>query len=313
MKVLITGANGFIGSALISHFKNIPGIEIVGTVKRLTQIENTEIEIRALDVNSLSSSNICLKDIDIIIHTVGLNQVRKTNLTYAKDALHLVNNLGTLQLAERAAKSGVRRLLFISSIKASGDRTKINEPFSINNMGQPCDAYGVSKYEAELGLMRIAEVSNLQVTIIRTPMVYGIGVKGNFKHLINAISSRIPLPLKSITQNSRSMIGIDNLVNFIEVSAFHPRAVNKLFFVSDDCDLSTVQLLDLLGLALGRKPNLFHCPIPILRGASKLIGLQNVVGRLTDNLQVDISDTITQLNWKPPYSIEANLQKLKND
>ena len=313
MKILVTGANGFIGSALIKYFSNMPEIKVVGMVRRLDHVSSDNIEFRVWDMCCPNKTHLDLSDIDVIIHTAGRTHKRNSSSDVFLREFRRVNTDATLDLAKLAAASKVKRFVFLSSIKASVGNSNVRMPFSKKNMGKLTDENGISKYKAEIGLMKISNASGLEVTIVRPPIVYGPGVKGNFNTLIKILSMRFPLPLGSVTNNRRSMIGIDNLMSFLGVCVNHPNAANNLFFVSDNNDLSTFQLLTLLGKALNKPALLIKFPVPFLVLIAKLIGAKHIAKRITGSLRVDISMTLKELNWTPPFSVEKSLQKLKRN
>jgi nucleoside-diphosphate-sugar epimerase len=224
-----------------------------------------------------------------------------------------VNTYGTLDLARLAAEAGVKRFIFLSSIKVNGQSTELDTPFSINSLEAPCDAYGLSKHEAEIGLRKISYKTGLEVTVIRPPLVYGPGVKGNFGTLIKILSVHVPLPLASVKNNRRSMVGLDNLLSMIMVCIQHPKAANQTFLISDKTDLSTYSLLRLLGASIGKPAILFRFPVSILTLISKSLSMGAKVQRITGTLQVDISHTCAELDWEPPFTVEQGLERLNED
>lgn len=314
MKILVTGSSGFIGSALIKHLSHIEGFSVVGLVRSKNNIiTNNDCEYRLGDLASSNIKNINLNDIDIIIHTAGRAHITNETSSQPIAEFRRVNTYGTIDLARLAKKAGVKRFIFLSSIKVNGESTKIGVPFSINSRETPCDAYGLSKLEAEVGLREVSDETGLEVTIIRPPLVYGPGVKGNLRSLIKILSANIPLPLASIKNNRRSMIALDNLINFISLCAQHPKAINKTFFVSDNNDLSTYYLLKLLGDSIGKSVILFSVPVFILKFISKVFKMETQFQRLTGSLQVDISYTCNELGWKPLITVEQGIKRLNNE
>lgn len=312
MKVLVTGANGFIGLALTQYLDSSTGIQVIGMVRsHASRFENSDIEVRYGEMCHKNKLEIDLTDIDVIIHTAGRAHIMDDQSPNPIDDFRKVNTEGTLELAKLAAKSGVRRFIFLSSIKVNGDSTDCGAPFSVDSKEDPKDPYGISKYEAEIGLREISNDTGLGVTIIRPPLVYGERVKGNFHSLARLLSTRIPLPLASLTGNRRSMVGLDNLISLVERCIYHPNAVNQTFLVSDNSDISTAELLKLLGVAIGKPALLFKIPEPILSILAKFFGMSPKLQRLTGTLQVDITHTRHQLEWDPPVSLEDGLKKLK--
>ena len=312
MKILVTGATGFIGSALIKYLTNFPDFSVVGMVRSLKDIScSFGIEFRLGEIGSENRSTINLSDIDVIIHTAGRAHVLNDKSANPIEEFRRVNTYGTLDLARLAGASGVKRFIFLSSIKVNGESTYLDSPFSKDSIEDPRDAYGVSKYEAEIGLRKMSLETELEVTIIRPPLVYGPGVKGNFSTLIKLISIGSPLPLASLTNNRRSMVGIDNLSSMIAACVRHPKAANQTFLISDKDDLSTSTLLRLLGASIGRPAVLFKCPVVILNLIAKLFFVKAKAQRIIGTLQVDISHTCSHLDWEPPFSVEQGMKKLK--
>lgn len=312
MKIMVTGATGFIGSALIEYLSNIPDLSVVGMVRSIADISiETTVEFRLGEIGSSNKIDINLSDIDVIIHTAGRAHIMKDSSANPIEEFRRVNTSGTLDLARFAADSGVKRFVFLSSIKVNGESTDLGVPFSINSKVNPRDPYGVSKYEAEIGLQDISRETGLEVTIIRPPLVYGPGVKGNFNTLINVLSRRTPLPFASVKDNRRSMVGLDNLLSMIAICVRHPKAANQTFLISDKADLSTYSLLRLLGTSIDKPAVLFKIPVVILDLMAKVFGMEAKAQRIIGTLQVDISHTCSQLDWEPPFSVEYGLKKLR--
>jgi nucleoside-diphosphate-sugar epimerase len=312
MKVLVTGATGFIGSALIDYFSKMTNVTVVGMVRSIKDIPiYSTIEYRIGEICSAGEITITLNDIDVIIHTAGRAHVMNDISANPLDEFRRVNTLGTLSLARLAADSGVQQFIFLSSIKVNGERNDLNTPFSKYSIAKPNDPYGHSKYEAEVGLRGLASETSLGVTIIRPTLVYGPGVKGNFNTLVKLLSLRIPLPLKGVNNNRRSMVGIGNLVSLIVTCVRHPGALNEIFLVSDGDDLSTSNLLKLLGNSIGYPVILFNVPQLILAPLAKLLRMEDRLQRIVDTLSVDISHTCEQLDWEPPFSVEHGFKRLR--
>jgi nucleoside-diphosphate-sugar epimerase len=225
------------------------------------------------------------------------------------DAFKEVNTYGTLNLAHQAADSGIKRFIFISSIKVNGESTELGKPFIPDDNFIPTDSYGLSKYEAEVGLRKIAKETGMEVVIIRPPLVYGPGVKANFASMMKWVNRGVPLPLGDITQNKRSLVSLDNLVDLIITCIDHPKAANQTFLVSDNEDVSTTGLLQNMATALSVKSRLVPIPVSWFNLASQLIGKPEISQRLCGSLQVDISKTMSLLNWQPPYSSTQSMKK----
>jgi len=219
-----------------------------------------------------------------------------------------INVDGTLQLARQAAEAGVKRFVFISSIKVNGESTVPGQPFTAAQAPAPIDPYGVSKWEAEQQLRKLSAETGMEVVIIRPALVYGPGVKANFLNMMKWLYKGVPLPLGAI-HNKRSLVALDNLVDLIVTCIDHPRAANQTFLVSDGEDLSTTELLQRTSRALGKLPRLLAVPAWMLETAAKILGKQSIAQRLLGSLQVDIAHTRETLGWTPPVSVDAALRK----
>jgi nucleoside-diphosphate-sugar epimerase len=219
-----------------------------------------------------------------------------------------INVAGTLQLARQAAKAGVKRFVFISSIKVNGESTTLGQPYTAQQAPAPIDPYGVSKWEAEQQLLALATETGMEVVIIRPVLVYGPGVKANFLSMMKWLYKGVPLPLGAI-HNKRSLVALDNLVDLIVTCIDHPQAANQTFLVSDGEDLSTTELLQRMSQALGKRPRLLPVPAWMLATASTVLGKKSISQRLCGSLQVDITHTRQQLDWTPPVSVDVALRK----
>jgi UDP-glucose 4-epimerase len=223
-----------------------------------------------------------------------------------------VNTEGTLALAEQAYHLGVKRFVFVSSIKVNGEITKPGNPFSTQDIPAPVSHYGISKMEAEKGLMVLSAKTGMEIVIIRPPLVYGPGVKGNFAHMVYWLKKGTPLPFGAI-HNQRSFVALDNLVDLLVTCIDHPAAANEIFFVSDDEDVSTTELLHRLGRAIGCPARLIPIPEKLLQAAATLFGRQDIATRLCGSLQVDIEKTKNLLDWTPPLTLDAGLRKIHSE
>lgn len=306
--ILLTGATGFVGSALTQQLHQQQGHTLIATVRHITN--NLPPEVWQLPTGELLPNTDwtgAFNDVDTIIHLAARVHVMNDTATDPLAEFRRTNTAATLNLAQQAATAGVRRFVYLSSIKVNGECT-ISKPFTPQSNNIPTDPYGLSKYEAEQGLMEIAQQTGIEVVIIRPPLVYGTGVKGNFLQLINWLQKGIPLPLGAI-HNQRSLVALDNLVDLIITCIDHPAAANQTFLVSDGEDLSTTELLQRMGTALGKPARLVPVSKNILTTGLKLIGKGDIAQRLCGNLQVDISKTKQLLNWIPPVTIEQALKE----
>jgi nucleoside-diphosphate-sugar epimerase len=221
----------------------------------------------------------------------------------------LVNVEGTMRLASQAADAGVKRFIFLSSIKVNGEETTPGRPFRADQVPRPQDPYGVSKMEAEACLNSLGEGANMEVVIIRPPLVYGPGVRANFLAMMKWLSLGVPLPFGCVMENRRSLVALDNLVDLIATCLDHPAAASQTFLVSDGESLSTGSLLRRMGNALGQPVHLIPVPLPFLSAAAALIGKREVARRLLGSLEVDITSTQERLKWTPPISVDEGLRR----
>jgi nucleoside-diphosphate-sugar epimerase len=302
--ILVTGANGFIGTALCNHLMN-RGNQVIGVARRKRPEGQTVI---VEDIAAFDGWQEVLGGIDAIVHLAGRAHILKDKADDPLEEFRRINTRATIKLAEAAVSAGVKRMVFISSIGVNGNVTH-DKPFSVDDIPQPHTDYAHSKYEAELALHDIACRTGLEVTIIRPPLVYGPNAPGNYGSLMRWLASGRPLPLGAITMNRRSFVSLDNLVDLIEVCTNHPSAANQTFLVSDGEDLSTTDLLCRVSSAMGKTPKLFPIPPSLLRFFANAIGKRDVAQRLLDDLRLDIQHTRNKLAWKPPFSVDDSIKK----
>lgn len=268
-------------------------------------------ELKSFVVGNINAATIwsaALQDTDAVVHLAARAHVMHDTASDPLAEYRHVNTDGTLNLARQAVIAGVKRFVFISSIKVNGERTQLGCPYTANDVPAPRDAYGISKAQAEAGLRLLAEETGLEVVIIRPPLVYGPGVKANFAALMRAVQRGWPLPLGAV-HNQRSLVALDNLVDFIVGCITDPKAANQTFLVSDGQDLSTSDLVRKMAQAAGVPARLLPVPVWALQAGASLLGKGDAVHRLCGNLQVDISKARTLLNWKPPMSVDEGLRK----
>jgi nucleoside-diphosphate-sugar epimerase len=298
MKVLVTGASGFVGNATCSALV-AQGIHVVGTVRRLPTQLLSGVDYRIIaDLSENTEWREVLTGIDTVVHCAARVHVMQGTASDLLCAFRSVNVAGTEQLARQAAVERVRRFVFLSSVKVNGE----------TDLPAPQDAYGISKYEAELGLRSIAAKTGIEVVMVRSPLVYGPGVTANFQALMRALIRGIPLPLGAI-HNRRSLVALDNVVDLIVTCTIHPAAANETFLVSDGEDLSTTELIRRLARAMGRPARLVPVPAKVLMAASMLLGKQEVARRLCGTLQVNITKVREVLGWVPPVSVDEGLRR----
>ncbi|MCX4028825.1 SDR family oxidoreductase [Endozoicomonas sp. SM1973] len=309
MKILVTGANGFIGQAVVSQLAKYEKIELLAAVRHSIPsiiTENIEVHIKSLEPTTIWKKT--LQKVDVIIHTAARVHILNRHEPNPLEKFRYVNVAGTLNLARQAVEVGVKRFVFISSIKVNGENTRPGVAFTADDKPTPLDPYGVSKLEAEEGLMKIAQDTGLEVVIVRPPLVYGPGVKANFLNMMRWVYKGVPLPFGAI-YNQRSLVALDNLVDMIDTCKDHPAAANQVFLVSDGKDLSTSELLRCISEAFHMKPNLIGLPNWFLKAGATAIGKQNIYQRLCGSLHVDIDKTKKILNWTPSFRMEESLKK----
>lgn len=264
--------------------------------------------VRVGDLIPESDWKDALNGVDSVIHLAARVHVMRDEASDPLAEFLRVNVEGTLNLARQAAFAGVRRFIFVSSVKVNGESTVLGKPFFADDSPEPQDPYGISKLEAEKGLRKLASSTGMEVVIIRPPLVYGPGVKANFASMMSWLQRGIPLPLGAI-HNKRSFVALDNLVDFIVTCLAHPAAANQTFLVSDGEDLSTTALLQRMGRALGKPARLMPVPAGLMVVAANLLGKGDVPQRLFGSLQVDSSKARHLLGWKPVVTVNEELQK----
>lgn len=302
--ILITGATGFVGRELCSHLL-AAGRDSRIAVRRPSSIANSVV---VGDIGPDTQWQEALAGIDTVIHLAARVHIMRDSASDPLAEFRRVNVDGTLNLAQQAAAAGVKRFIFLSTVKVNGEQTRPCQPFTENFPSAPEDAYGISKNEAEQSLVQIAHETAMEVVIIRAPLVYGPGVKGNFQSMMDWIAKGIPLPLGAI-HNQRSLIALDNLVDFFVTCIDHPAAANQTFLVADGEDLSTTDLLRRVGVAMGKPARLIPVPSALLKAGATLFGKKAVAQRLCGNLQVDITKARKMLGWVPPVSVDEGLKK----
>lgn len=305
--ILLTGASGFLGSRLLDALD--AHLEYNNTAAfRMISIQSScnSVQISTIDGNTDWSE--ALTNQQVVIHAAARAHIMKDEAIDPLEEYRKVNVDGTLNLARQAAAAGINRFIFISSIKVNGEQTHNGQTFKPDDIPAPEDAYGISKWEAEQGLQIIAAETGMEIVIIRPPLVYGPGVKGNFASMINIIQRGLPLPLGAI-HNQRSLVALDNLVNLIITCIKHPAAANQVFLAGDGQDLSTTKLLCGVARAMGKPSRLISVPAWLLMLGMTLIGKRVLAQRLLGSLQVDITKAQTVLGWQPPVSVEDGLKR----
>jgi len=303
-KLFVTGASGFIGSNFV---KAVTNYHVVCAVRKKQYIEGGDHVIEIGSIQSYSKWKSILGGCDCIVHLAAVAHQNNYSSGASNSAIREVNVFATIALAYAAVDAGVRRFVYVSTIGINGDVT-YDVPFSEYVKPAPHSLYAETKYEAENKLFELGKASGMEITVIRPPLVYGPNAPGNFGTLMKILNSRIPLPLGAV-HNCRSLVGIDNLVSFIDLCISHPKAANQVFVVSDDEDISTTKLLERLGYYLNKPAVLVSVPSSILMFFAKILGKEKMSRQLLDNLQVDISKAKKILGWTPPVSLEIGLKK----
>src|SRR5690554_485279 len=305
--ILLTGATGFVGRAVLDRLVH-DGHRVKAAVRNPdAELEGQVGRVVITGVDADTDWTSALEEIKTVIHSAARVHVMNEHAADPLAEFRKVNVEGTLNLAQQAAASGVRRFIFISSIKVNGEGTAPGLPYTVFDAPDPQDPYGISKREAEDGLRGIAQDTGMELVIIRPVLVYGPGVKANFRSMMSWVNRGIPLPLGAI-HNKRSLVSLDNLVDLIVTCIDHPRAANQTFLVSDGEDLSTSEMLSKMAAALGRPARLLPVPATVLEGAAGLLGKRGVAQRLCGSLQVDIGHTRETLGWSPPVSVDQGFR-----
>lgn len=301
-RVLVTGATGFLGRALVRKIYTLESTSVTSGVRR----KASDIDGQQLVIGSLASSfdiSEELKQQDVVIHAAALAHNKALN---SLSDFESVNTRGTLRLAQQAAECGVKRFIFVSSIGVNGNIN--SKPFSEGDDPNPSEAYAESKWLAEQGLWEIQKSTGMEVVVIRPPLVYGPNAPGNFATLTRWVEKGIPLPLGAV-KNKRSYVAIDNLVDFIITCINHPLAANETFLIADGEDISTSDLLRKVANAMGKPSRLLPVPEKLLMLGATILGKRDMARRLLGTLQVDTSKARQLLGWQPPLSMDEGLKR----
>lgn len=304
MRILVTGANGFVGSALSEKLCQDSSITVRQAVRRNRAADGGQFIVGEID--GVTNWREAVQDCDVVIHLAARVHVMNDKSTDPLQEYRRTNLFGTLNLAKQAATAGVKRFVFVSTVKVNGERS--NAPFKYDDPANPIDHYGQSKYEAENALISMCAVSGIELVIVRPPLVYGPGVQANFFNLIRLVHSGVPLPLGK-AHSLRSMISIENLVDFLKTCAIHPDAPGNLFLISDGNDVSVRELTLLIADSMNK--SIFMIPVPplLMKFAASCTGKRNAVSRLFDPLQVDISLAQERLDWRPVISVREGIKQ----
>lgn len=308
MTILVTGGSGFVGHALLERLAASPERAPRALVRQLPTRQIAGVDYRLFgELSAVDVASGYFEQVDTLIHLASRVHVMQETAADPLAEFRRVNVEGTLNLARAAAQAGVRRFIFASSVKVNGESTDGRPPYTADEPPAPLDPYGISKQEAEQGLRQLAAQTGLEVVIVRPVLVYGPGVKANFRSMMRWLSKGVPLPFGAI-HNKRSLVALDNLVDLLLTCIDHPAAANQTFLASDGHDLSTTELLQRLGLALGKPARLLPVPAAWLKAAATLAGKGALSRRLCGSLQVDSSKAREVLGWKPPLDVDQALR-----
>lgn len=306
-RILVTGATGFVGGALCGALIK-RGCSVRVALRDPEKFANTACEmVRVPTIEAGTDWTEGLRGMATVMHLAARVPGIQDDITNPLEEFRKVNVVGTEHLARSAAASGVKRFVYVSTIKVHGEVTPGEEKLTEASAASSQDPYGVSKLEAEQALHRVAAETGLEIVIVRPPLVYGAGVKGNFAQMIKVLARGIPLPLASV-HNLRSLVYVENLVDVLILCARHPKAAGQTYLVSDGEAISTPDLLRQLGAALGYPARLFPCPPALLKLAGRLTGKSEQVERLLGSLQVDTGKIRRELGWTPPHTLQQGLQ-----
>lgn len=299
-RILVTGATGFVGQRVCSLLES-KGAVVVKTSRAHSSEPNT---FQVAQLGPETDFTHALEACTAVVHLAARVHVMNDQATDPLHEFRLANTEGTLQLARQAVQCGVKRMVFVSSIKVNGEAGE----FTASSQPNPIDPYGISKFEAEQQLFEYAHHNGLEVTVLRPPLVYGPGVRANFLKLLSAVARGIPLPFGSVN-NKRSLVHVGNLASAISACVEHPNAAGKTYLVSDNADVSTAQLVREMANAFGRKPNLLPVPPWLIETAAALLGKRAAAQRLLGNLTVSPQKLCAELGWSPPFTLQAGMKE----
>jgi nucleoside-diphosphate-sugar epimerase len=313
--ILVTGSTGFVGSRLLASKDAVTrSIQFRAITRQpFNDIALNVEQIRIEDISEKTDWSEALAGVDTVVHLAARVHVMSDRASNPLEEYRKANVLSTQNLARQAASAGVKRFIFLSSIKVNGEKTKLGEPFTEDSISKPEDPYGISKLEAEKGIREICNATDMQYVLIRPPLIYGPGVGANYQRLMNLVQRRLPLPLGGIV-NKRSMLALDSLIDFILLAAKHPKAANQLFLLSDKQSFSTPQLIEHIAKCMGySSARLIPIPVQVLRLVGLCFGQKDAIERLTESLEVRADKAYQLLGWRSPLEVEQAIQITVDD
>jgi len=307
LKILLTGGTGFVGSELLKSLAKTGYYQIVLSERRIVgEASSYKQPVFVGDIGSTTEWSQAIENVDVVLHTAARAHIMKDSVQSSLAEFRRVNVDGTLNLARQAIEAGVKRFIFISSIKVNGEG-EANRIYRFDDAAAPEDDYGLSKWEAEQGLKALCSESSMELVVIRPPLIYGPGVKGNLALLAKAIDKGLPLPLDSI-KNQRDMLGLNNLIDLIKTCIEHPAAAGQVFLCCDNEPVSTPQLVKLIASGRGKHARLWPVPVSILRLFACLAGRRGMFKRLSSDFRIDSQHTMNTLDWAPPFSVAESMR-----
>ncbi len=305
MRCLVTGAAGFVGAPLVARLHTDRICDVTATTRSATSTFPADIRYLPIDITETTDWTAALEDIGVIVHLAARVHIMNDTSSDPLADFRRANTASTLNLAEQAARAGVRRFVFISTIKVNGEEN--DRPFRHDDQPKPIDPYGISKMESEIGLREIADRTGMEVVVVRPPLVYGPGARGNFALLVGLVRRKLPLPFASL-KNRRTLVAVQNLIDLIITCMQHPAAAGETFLAGDGEDLSTPALIEGIAAGLGVKPMLVPFPPSLMHIAARIVGKDAVYQRLCGSLQVDISHARDVLGWSPAVTPREGLR-----